>query len=289
MQENENKFVETYAEDMARVIKDDQEGLVKKIIHEQEQKELEKRNLSPESKQNEQYMLFGALFLLASLGTLLYFILKDEAPAVSLAPEFTPIIFNDTSYFIETSGLTREQMIESVLTEARASKVKEGGVEGIYLTQDKQLLGLRGFMAAIKGSFVPPGEEFLSDNFLMGIVNQDVVRSGAVTEKGRHFFFLLKTRSFSDIFDSMRAWESKMFYDLHAFFNVPINSATSYLSTKNFEDGFVENKNARILYDREGVPVLMYVFADDTSVVIADNTKAVREIMFRLSSSKLKK
>src|SRR3989338_5325498 len=70
----ENKFVETYAEDMARVIKDDHEGLVKKIIHEQELKDLEKKNFSPESKKNKIYMLTSLAFLFAALTVLSFFV-----------------------------------------------------------------------------------------------------------------------------------------------------------------------------------------------------------------------
>ena len=93
-----------------------------------------------------------------------------------------------------------------------------------------------------------------------------------------------------------------MFSDLHGFFGVDISPETSYLLTKNFEDGIVGNKNARILYrtseEGEGsapssLPtankiVMMYVFADDTSVVIANTDKAAREIMLRLAGSDTK-
>jgi len=80
-----------------------------------------------------------------------------------------------------------------------------------------------------------------------------------------------------------------MFYDLHGFFGIGITSETNYLLTKNFEDGIVENKNARILYDNEGKIILMYVFADDTSVVITDTQETVHEIMLRLASGQIKK
>ena len=112
---------------------------------------------------------------------------------------------------------------------------------------------------------------------------------GLVKGTNKNFFVLIKMRSFQDIFDSVRAWENKMFYDLHSLFGVSINSNTSYLLTKNFDDGIIENKNARILYDKDGGIVLMYVFADETSLVIAGSIDAVREVMFRLSSSQLKK
>ena len=90
-----------------------------------------------------------------------------------------------------------------------------------------------------------------------------------------------------------------MFSDLHGFFGVDISPETNYLLTKNFDDGIVGNKNARVLYrtseEGEGsapspLPavnkiVVMYVFADETSVVIANTDKAAREVMLRLAGS----
>ena len=276
----QNKIVETYGEDMARVIEGDQGGLIKKIIHEQEQKELEKKTLSPDSRRNKSYMLVSALLLLLAFTTFTFFIFKRNVNTVPIERQFDPLIFNDKSFFIETASLSKEKIIGSILTEMSTTNLKNGGLEGIYLTENKQVIGLRAFISILKSSFVPPANNNLvADNFLMGLVKGT----------NKDFFVLIKMRSFQDIFDSVRAWENKMFYDLHSLFGVSINSNTSYLLTKNFDDGIIENKNARILYDKDGGIVLMYVFADETSLVIAGSIDAVREVMFRLSSSQLKK
>ena len=87
----------------------------------------------------------------------------------------------------------------------------------------------------------------------------------------------------------MQNWESKMLYDLHGFFGVKLSPETNYLFTKSFEDGIVANKNARILRDNNGQIVLMYVFADDNSIVITNSENAVSEIILRLNSSQIKK
>jgi hypothetical protein len=96
-------------------------------------------------------------------------------------------------------------------------------------------------------------------------------------------------RSVADVFDTIRSWENKMFYDLHGFFGIDITSDTNYLLTKDFEDGFVQNKNARILRDKDGKIVMMYIFINDTSFIIANNEAAVREIMLRFSSGIIRK
>jgi len=274
-----NKVVETYAEDMARVIEDDQGGLIRKIIQEQSEKEQEKKNLSPQSRKNKFFMFSGVVLLLIALFTFSFFILKDDIYTVPIEKQFTPLIFNDKSFFIEIENLPKDKIVTSILTEISETDLKDGGLEGIYLTKNKQVLGIRHFINILEGRLILPGRVFVNDNFLIGLVNGET----------RDFFMLIKMRSFIDIFDSVKAWENKMLSDLHALLEIPINANTSYLFTKNFEDGIVENKNARILYDKEGKIVLMYVFADETSVVWANKIDAVREVMFRLSSSQIKK
>ncbi len=274
-----HKVVITYAEDMAGVLKDDKEGLIKKIIHEQAEKELEKKNLFPEIKKNKLYMFLSIILLLLAFTAFIFFIFSKDINVVPIKSQFYPIVFNDQSFFIETVNLSKDKIIESILTEAKETELKRGGLEGIYLTKDKQVIGLRNFLNILKSNFPQLDRTLVSDNFLLGLVNGET----------KDFFILIKMRSFADIFNDVKNWENKMLYDLHSLFEIPINSNTSYLFTKDFKDGIIENKNARILYDKDGAIMIMYVFADDTSLIVANKADAVREVMFRLSSSQLKK
>jgi len=284
-----NKVVQTYAEDMAKVIEDDKSGLVKKIIHEEEAHEIEKENISPESMKNKFLMIVGLFLLVLGFCTLFYFIFTREIPTISVEEQFTPIIYNDKSTFLNVTDLKKAEIVQSVWNKVVETKVKSGGVEGIYLTQNKKIVGLRRFVALVGATFVPgSNQQFVGDNFMMGAVNTgaDPARS-----KGK-FFILMRVRSISDIFVPMRAWEKKMFSDLHGFFGFDIAPATNYLLTKDFEDAIVENKNARILYgygsEEEKEIVMMYIFAGDNSLIIANDLDAAREIMGRLAASRIK-
>jgi hypothetical protein len=178
--------------------------------------------------------------------------------------------------------MNKDAITRAILSEIAAS-VNTAGVEGIYPTENKQTIGLRRFITLLNGSFVPGDNPLLvSDNFLLGAVN-----SGASTSSssGPGFFILLKVRSTADIFDALRAWEPNMLTDLHGFLGININSDTNYLFTKDFEDGIVENKNARMLDDKNNKLVLMYIFADDNSVVITDSESAAHEVLLRLAGS----
>ena len=277
--ENEIKNVaaQTYTGDMAEVLENDTEGLVKKIIQEAEGEEREKKNLSPQSKKNKFFMLIGILLIVLSLAVLSFVFFKKNpnANTVPIEKQFVPLIFNDQSTYFEVSSLNKDEIIQTVLNEVNNTKAPNGGVEGIYLTENKQIVGLRQFLSLVKSNFVPSDNPlFVSDNFLLGAVNGDT----------KSFFILLKVRSAADIFDSLRIWENNLLSDLHGFLGINISSDTNYLFTKSFADGIVENKNARILYDQNGQIVLMYIFADDNSVVITDSLSVAQEIMLRLAS-----
>lgn len=278
--EIKNKIVQTYAEDMAKVLEDDKSGLIKKIIHEEEKHEIEKRNLSPESKKNNFLIFLSFLFILLGLVTLSYFIFTEKISTIPIEKQFVPLIFNDASALIEVAGLARDGIAQIVYNTVSASKVKKEGLEGIYLVNNKKSVGLREFIQLIKSSFIPDDNElFVQDNFLMGVVNAET----------KDFFILLKVRSTADIFDSLRAWENKIFFDLRGFFGFDMTPETKYLLTKGFQDGIVENKNARILYDDNNKIVIMYILADDNSVIITNTENAAQEIMLRLATSRVKK
>jgi hypothetical protein len=286
----EHKIVETYAQDMAETLENDRKGLVKKIIHGEEKHEEEKKNLSPESKKNKLFMLAGFLLILFALIILLFFLFRKEDNTVPVEKQFIPIIFNDQSILLEVSRLKKEEIIQIVLNEINTTKLKAGGVEGIYLTENKQIIGLRRFISLIESNFIPGDNTlFVNDNFLLGVVNNEGEPASASVTVGKNFFILLKVRSSADIFEALRAWEGKMFSDLYGFFGLNISADTNYLLTKEFQDGIVDNKNARVLLGKDDQAVLMYVFANDNSVVISSSQNTAHEIILRLTSSQKKK
>ena len=84
-------LVETYAEDMAQMIGGDSGGIVKKIIHSEEEREALKKNLSPESKKNKIFMIVSFLLLVFALAVSLFFILLS--PQIPWIPQKANEIF----------------------------------------------------------------------------------------------------------------------------------------------------------------------------------------------------
>jgi hypothetical protein len=275
-----NANVETYAEDMANVISSNQEtGLVKRIIKEQEEKEIV-AELSPRSKRNRIFMYTGIAMVLIAAATLLALsIFKKNISTLAVPVESQPIIFTDKSVYLEIDGMAKEKIIQAIVNEVNSLDLKPGAVEAIYPTLNKQTIGLRQLSKQLQADFTPGDVNFIKDEYMIG----------GVMGESKELFILISVRSLSDAYAPMKAWEDKMFSDLHHLFGYEISKDTSYLLTKNFEDGIVLNKNARILKDKDGNTVMMYVFVDGNSVIIANSIEAVGVITDRLAASEIKK
>ena len=283
-----NTPVETYAEDMAKVIETNENGIAGKIIEEEENKNLEKKQMTLGGSANKIFLSVGIVLVILAVGAifLVYFLRKDIF-TVPVASQFVPIVFTDKSEFKEVAGLKKDEVVQTIVNEANTAEFKEGGIEGIYLSVNKQVLGFRKFLDLIEANLDQTKIEFINDNFLIGAVDKTKINSPGTT--GRDLFILLKMRSIADVFDPMRGWESKIFSDLHSFFGVDLNARTKYLLEKNFEDGVIQNKNARILRDNEGNIIMMYVYTEEDSLIITNSESVVREVMLRLASSQIKK
>lgn len=283
-----NKKIETYAEDMARVIESDTGGLIKKIIHEQEEYETERKNLSPGSKKNKIFIFTSILFMLLTFSLLIFLgVIKRKVNTVDVLPQYIPPIFIDQNYFKEIDGLTKEQIVQSVLNEVNNTNLKAGGIEGIYLTENKKIISFKRFIEVIQGNFDVAGLPFVDDSFLIGASNENT--EAIPSSKNINLFFLFKVRSFPDIFDWLRSWENKLFSDLHGFLKIDISPDTKYLITKFFEDDLIVNKNARILKNKDSNIVMTYIFADNNFIVITGSEKVAAEVILRLKGSQIKK
>ncbi|MEK7105923.1 MAG: hypothetical protein AAB895_01020 [Patescibacteria group bacterium] len=280
-----SKIVQTYAEDMVQVLEEDKSGLIKKIIQGEEAHEQEKRNTSPQSKKNKVFMILGVFMILVSGGILYYFIsMQKVAPSVEVEKQFVPLIYTDKNSLIEIADIKKDEISKKFLNQVNQTTVKVGGVEAMYPTLNKAPVGFVKFIEAINGNFSIEDKKVVSENFLIGVhknYTADVVKSD--------LFILLKVSAVPDVFAAMRSWENKMFLDLHGFFGTALSPETKYLLTKEFQNVIIENKNARMLYDKDNKIVLGYVFVDDNSIVITDSENTAREIMLRLGSSQIRK
>lgn len=280
--EKQNNNIETYTKDMLHILENGGDGIVKKIIHQEEERENLKKGIHKTSLQNKFFIFGGSILILLAFLSIIFFFFNRVLYIIDVPVQFTPIVFLDKSSFLEISDLSKDKIVNIISNKVNMSQVKNGGVEGIYLTENKKVIGYKRFLSLIEGDLGQNNTNIIKDNFLLGLVKQENINN-------QNLFILMKVLSFTDAFPIMQTWENKMFLNLHRFFDIDITPENEYLLNTNFKDGIIQNKNARILYDKNNQIVFMYVYIDETSIIITNTENVVREIIIRLTSSKVGK
>ena len=100
-----NKAIETYAEDLEGALDSNEEGLVRKLIHEQEELDSETRKNSPEAKQNRTFLILGLSLLAFGIAAMVFFFTqREKASVVEISPQYKPIIFIEKTEFKDVTG-----------------------------------------------------------------------------------------------------------------------------------------------------------------------------------------
>lgn len=269
--------VKTYAEDMANAIDHVEGGMIRQIIQDQEEGQKRQENVSPESTKNRMLMLISSILLISAFVSLFFaFNSRGKVPTIEPIKQMKNMIFVEQNKFLEIEGFSKNQIIETIKNEVADLQIKNGGIEAIYLIENKNVVNFSRFMELMKSNVSKEVTGYTNENFMIGVYNNNNDKS---------LFILMKIKSFTDIFPGMKIWENKIWSDLHDLFDMELNADTKYLLTKNFEDSITNNKNSRVLYDTEKNKILEYVFVDETSVIIISNSDAIKEVMDRLYSA----
>ena len=218
-----SKAVETLTGDIIKVIETNKEGIVKKIIHEQEDKDEESNKTSPASSKNKIFTVLGLFLIILAILAVVYVLFNKDKSTVEISPQFAPIIFNEEVKLLEIDKLNKEQISNMLFGETENLKTKIAGVKGLYLTQNKAPVGFHDFMHAIDTNLVLEDASLINQNFLIGVVDDDKSQTPPLSGSP---FILFNVRSFSDIFPVMNSWEKKMFLDLHGIFGIDLSPET---------------------------------------------------------------
>ncbi|MEK7569335.1 MAG: hypothetical protein AAB500_00365 [Patescibacteria group bacterium] len=280
--EKEAPIIKTFTTDLSAAIEESHGTLVKKIIEEEEARESEPKHLK--GKGNRIYGFFGSLFLILGVSIIFYFVSNSHVPpprdiVPSQGTQWLLSVNGETQ--VSISGLSKDEIVAAILAEEEKLNVRPGWILAIKPATDGVPVGLRHFVALAALNLPLDNIENVSDEFLLGVFGEK--------EGGKSLFFLLQAREFQDIFPGMRVWEKKMFSDIYRYFRIPVSLEFESLQGKNFEDGLVENKNARLLYAPDGRPVMFYLFADERSVLLGSSPAAAREVVLRLTGSGIRK
>ncbi len=277
------KGVHTLSNDIAHEAEAGTPGTIRAIIDAEEGRENEKEHMKIGYSVNQLYMIFGFVALILSVGLLYYFIffiaVKNNSGENQFVQDAKNMFLVDKLDSIEIAGLNKTKSLKIIADESEKVVLPEGQIQAFNLVENKKQLSLARFLQITEANISLPEGNIFSSDFMYGVFSN----------KGNHPFFVFKVKSMNDAFTTMRNWENKMLYDLGQIFNYEISPNTQQLLTRDFEDEIIQNKNARVLYDDLGSIVIMYVYLDDTTVLISNYAGIADEIIERKSSSNIRK
>lgn len=271
--------IRTFSTDLAQAVRKDEMTVIKVAMAEQKRRAQEEEQYSPRSKKNRTFLTIGIILILITIigVVVIYFVKKNRLPEIVPAEVVIPSLINtEVTTNIEVGGLGEGKIVE--LTRATMGNVSgtDGQIANIYFTDSrdgtKKLISTNSFLASIKSEVPEPLTRTLLNNFMLGIYTKN---------NATHPFLILKTNDFQIAFANMYIWERKLFSDFYLSFNLPGDEEAF---TNKFSDQLVENKSTRTLKRDDGTIILMYGFANDYTIVIADSVETYKEILRRLQT-----
>jgi len=280
------KGLHTYAGDMAEIFRKEQRGgaFIKTTISEQRQKEKELLSRSLKSKQNMFFVISGSLLLLASISLIFFFVVsKRDVVVPKKSSDIQPLIFADTHKEINITGLSKERIASAIHRELGNGQLESGTIENLSIAESgptgKVLVTPSRFLSAIGST--PPSIllQSLDRKFMVGVHSQET----------NQLFILFTTPLYFNAFQGMRQWEERMFDELYSLFDIDVSGENQELFNKKFEDTFIKNKDARVIKNAQEEIVLLYLFIDRQTIIIAGGTDVLDEVINRLSTQQIRR
>jgi len=233
-------------------------------------------------------LIIGGIFLVASGIFGVYFILQMKKPVYEENKNNqnvqAMIVYDQISYDKITDSSSKIDLIN--IFKSETDKVeKPGSIKSIFLTQEingvKTFLPFADLIKMMKltasGSLV----RSLSDEYMIGTYTNTEGTSSDL-------FFVFRSKDYNHSYAGMLDWESTILDDMFSVFHIDVSGDNKSLFVKPFSDTFVDNKDARVLYDINNKPLLYYVFAYKDYLIITSSNNAIKEIISRLVTQNTK-
>lgn len=287
---NDPHTLHTYTSDMADAIRANEVSVIKIALAEQKRKERETiyRQVEGTPMQKFWWIIGGVIFVVLGIFFVYFVFQKKTETNAPLQVDIRnqAIIAYDNSVMIPITDNTNEEDIAKTIATVLANKQTPGTISNIFFTKD-----------------TPAGKVALSRDELLGIIklsaSASLIRSfgdkymigtyqGSDTTVGPALFMIFETKDYSQTFAGMLDWEKTMLNDLYSLFGTDVSGDRAVLFEKPFKDIIIDNKDARILYDKDGKDVLYYSFINKDGFIITTSQDAIKEVYRRIITAQAK-
>ncbi len=271
----EIKTLRTYAGDMADAIREQQGSVIKIAVAEERRRESERAAFSPTSKKNLKFIAGGIILALLAGGIFWYIAAhKNQSPKVE-TPKYAPtsLVPSDETQIINIDSLGGDTLAKAVVLKEKIP-LADKKIRNIVVVEgsagaEKTIPAAR-FLSLINSSASPSLLRSMDPDFMLGVYEN----AGNPSP-----FAVFKINSYEQAFIGMLAWERKLFDDWNAPFSMSIGPDDAYLFSSHFIDTIIENRDGRVLLDKNNKMALGYVYMNTSTLVIATNEETMRALI----------
>ncbi|MFA5838880.1 MAG: hypothetical protein WC849_03010 [Candidatus Paceibacterota bacterium] len=316
-------IIRTFESDISDIIKSKKTSLTDIATAEQRKREELGKNkeIQNEEKSTDFFkkllekktlLIIGSVIALVVAITLILFAVfgsKDTINPTTFT-NYQEMIFSNVTKEANLTGVGKKDFVSEILNERRTNDSQLGSITNILLLKydvgATRTLTSSEFFDLLEVRLPSTLSRYIESDFMFGLHSVRNVEP----------FLILKTSSFENAFTGMLDWEKDMERNLESIFIQSLNpdttntgevpekidlsktiqgtSTTTTTTTseefvnvkKVFSDMVVKNKDARVIKDKKGEPILMYAFADRKTIVITTNQYTMTEIFDRLNRVK---
>ena len=289
----DNKKIETihtYLSDMAEAVRENEGSVIKIALAEQNRKDNEEMFKKAEGTKTQKILLAigGIVLILVAVGGAYYFYKKnvEKNTPVLTTKNIETFISYENYASIDVSEINNSADLLDKLKTQKENTPTDNFIKSFFLTIPKieivdkkeiktdERINVRQFFSLIKSTAPNSLTGSLSDEYMLGTYQKN-------SNEKLGTFLIFQTTNYSLTYARMLEWETTMANDLYVLFQIDVTNDNEIL-TRSFKDIIMNNKDVRVLYDKDGKGVLYYLFVDKSKFIITDNEDALKEIITRL-------
>lgn len=276
------KNIHTYVSDMADAVRQNEASVIKIALAEKEKKEQEEIYKQTETTSSSKFLyIVGGVILIFVACLFVYFVInKKEKESLELPTtnKIETIISYDDSVTIDTSNFISKKEITDSLT-IETSKINNLKIIKYISLKKKnnnvyEPISSSDLISILKLNIPSPLKRSMNEDYMVGTYFN---KSSNIN----NLFIIFSIKDYNLAYASMLEWEKLILEDTFDIFNIKL-SENEYLLEKSWEDIVINNKDARVLYNRNGEGVLYYIFIDKNNLLLTKDKDAIKEINARL-------
>ncbi|MEX0924828.1 MAG: hypothetical protein WDZ82_02710 [Candidatus Paceibacterota bacterium] len=219
---------------------------------------------------SQMFILYTSLILLTAglvalivVGYLVFLAPEEKAEITT----YQNLLVAQTSAPIYINERDREDVIAEIASEIVSASEQTSDEVAVFPvlqeTGDSEQVSATQLMEIVGENAPNALTRNLNNEFVLGVLGAEKVP-----------FIILTTSSYEQTYPAMLEWEANIAHDLAG-----IITPISFTGSTNSQDQTVENRDARVIYDSGENQVLVYMFVDTETIVIAPNTAALRQVI----------